>query len=118
MKRVASRLARKLVGNRLPVFLATAMPIAAICTGIMCGGALGDEGGVSFWLPGEFGSLAATPQAPGWAVGIINIYESESAAGNAAAAREITIGKLNTTVNVNLDLNLAARADLVLISPS
>jgi hypothetical protein len=25
-----------------------------------------DEGGVSFWAPGVFGSLAATPQQPGW----------------------------------------------------
>jgi hypothetical protein len=25
-----------------------------------------DEGGISFWLPGTFGSLAAVPQQPGW----------------------------------------------------
>lgn len=28
---------------------------------------LADEGGVSFWLPGLFGSLAAVPPQPGWA---------------------------------------------------
>jgi hypothetical protein len=28
-----------------------------------------DEGGVSFWLPGQFGSLAAVPVAPGWSLG-------------------------------------------------
>ena len=27
-----------------------------------------DEGGVSFWLPGIYGSLAATPQQPGWSL--------------------------------------------------
>jgi hypothetical protein len=27
--------------------------------------ALADEGGVSLWLPGQFGSLAAAPQVPG-----------------------------------------------------
>src|SRR5208282_5719864 len=27
---------------------------------------LADEGGVSFWIPGLFGSLAATPQQAGW----------------------------------------------------
>jgi len=27
-----------------------------------------DENGVSFWLPGIFGSLAATPQQPGWSL--------------------------------------------------
>ena len=31
-----------------------------------------DEGGVSFWVPGFFGSLAATPLQPGWSVA--NIY--------------------------------------------
>ena len=31
-----------------------------------------DEGGVSFWVPGFFGSLAATPQQPGWSVA--NVY--------------------------------------------
>jgi hypothetical protein len=77
-----------------------------------------DEGGVGFWLPGEFGSLAAAPQVPGWAIGIVNIYESIGASGAVAAAREITIGNLNPNVKVNLDLNLAGKADLVLISPS
>jgi hypothetical protein len=27
-----------------------------------------DEHGVSFWIPGFFGSLAATPQQPGWSL--------------------------------------------------
>jgi len=31
---------------------------------------LADEGGVGFWFPGLFGSLAAVPQVPGWALGI------------------------------------------------
>ena len=29
-----------------------------------------DQGGISFWLPGSFGSLAATPVTPGWALGL------------------------------------------------
>jgi hypothetical protein len=77
-----------------------------------------DEGGVSFWLPGEFGSLSAAPLVPGWAVGIINVYESVSASGNVAAAREVTIGKLNPNANVNLNLNLSAHPDLVLVDPA
>ena len=67
-----------------------------------------DEDGVSFWLPGLFGSLAAVPQHPGWSVTAINYFDSVSASGNAAAAREITIGKLNPTVNVNLNVNVKA----------
>jgi hypothetical protein len=30
-----------------------------------------DESGISFWLPGLYGSLAATPTTPGWSVGAI-----------------------------------------------
>jgi len=30
--------------------------------------ATADEGGVSFWLPRFFGSLAAAPQQPGWSL--------------------------------------------------
>src|SRR5262249_34175652 len=81
-------------------------------------GASADEGGVGFWFPGEFGSLSAAPQVPGWAIGIVNIYESIGASGAVAAAREITIGNLNPTIKVNLNLDLAGKADLVLVSPS
>jgi hypothetical protein len=69
---------------------------------------LADEGGISMWLPGLFGSLAAAPQMPGWAVNIVYYHSSISAEGSVAAAREVTIGKLNPTINVNLDLNLKA----------
>jgi hypothetical protein len=77
-----------------------------------------DEGGVSFWLPGQYGSLAAVPSQPGWALAIVNYYASVNAGGSVAAAREVTIGKLNPTVNVNLNVNLNANAELVLINPS
>jgi hypothetical protein len=47
-----------------------------------------DEGGVSFWLPGFFGSLAAAPQQPGWSVTNIYYHTSVSAGGDVALARE------------------------------
>ena len=31
-----------------------------------------DENGVSFWLPGIYGSLAAVPQQPGWGLTVMN----------------------------------------------
>jgi hypothetical protein len=35
-----------------------------LCIGVrVTGDAKADEGGVSFWLPGQFGSLAAAPFA-------------------------------------------------------
>jgi hypothetical protein len=41
--------------------------------------ALADAGGLSFWLPGTFGSLAATPVAPGWAYTTIYLHLDQSA---------------------------------------
>jgi hypothetical protein len=76
-----------------------------------------DEDGVSFWIPGLFGSLAAVPQHPGWQFTAINYFDSVSASGAAAAAREITIGKLNPTVNVNLNANVKATIDFVAVAP-
>ena len=77
-----------------------------------------DENGISFWLPGLFGSLAAVPQQPGWALTVMNYYDSVGASGAVAAEREISIGRLNPTVNINLNVNLNAKIDVGLINPS
>jgi hypothetical protein len=69
--------------------------------------ALADEGGVSFWLPGLFGSLAAVPQQPGWSAASIYYHTTVSAGGDVALAREIQIGRIpgNLTANLNASLN-------------
>jgi hypothetical protein len=77
-----------------------------------------DESGISFWLPDQYGSLAAVPQTPGWALGAIYYHTTVAASGNAAAAREIQVGRFSPNVNVNLNLNLNAQADLVFLAPS
>ena len=64
--------------------------------------ALADEGGVSFWLPGLFGSLAAVPQQPGWSLSTIYYHDSVSAGADVSRAREITIGRLPVNLNANL----------------
>jgi Putative MetA-pathway of phenol degradation len=43
--------------------------------------ALADAGGVGFWFPGAFGSLAAAPGVPGWAYTTIYVHEQERAGG-------------------------------------
>jgi hypothetical protein len=88
---------------------------AAMCSG---SSARADEGGVSFWIPGLFGSLAAAPQVPGWALATVNYYTAVNAAGNVAAARQITINKFNATINVSLNASLKANPDIVLVNPS
>jgi hypothetical protein len=77
-----------------------------------------DESGISFWLPGQFGSLAATPVTPGWSLGSVYYHTSVGASGNAAAAREIQVGRIPANVNVNLNLNLNAQGDLMVLAPT
>jgi hypothetical protein len=45
---------------------AAAARLIALC--LLSGAALADEGGVSFWLPGTFGSFAAVPGEAGWSM--------------------------------------------------
>ena len=78
--------------------------------------ALADEGGVSFWLPGQFGSLAAAPQTPGWSFASVYYHTSVGASGNVAAAKEIQIGRFPATVNVNTNASLNAQADLAFLA--
>ena len=91
--------------------------ILTALTLIVTTAALADEGGVSFWLPGQFGSLAAAPQVPGWALGLVNYYTSVAAAGGVAAARQVTIGGLSRTITVSLNANLNGHAELVFVNP-
>ena len=82
--------------------------------------ALADEGGVSFWIPGLFGSLAATPQQPGWSLANIYYHTSVSAGADVAGAREFTLNRVpvNGTLNANLNLNINATGNLGLVIPS
>jgi hypothetical protein len=82
--------------------------------------ALADESGVSFWVPGFFGSLAAAPQQPGWSLATIYYHTSVSAGGDVARAREFTLGRVpaNVTVNANLNLHVNATGDLGFVIPT
>jgi hypothetical protein len=75
--------------------------------------ALADEGGVSFWVPGQFGSLAATPLGPGWTVSETYYHWSGTAGADVAAARLITIGRFNPSLSVLTSGNLNAKVDFV-----
>jgi hypothetical protein len=77
-----------------------------------------DEDGISFWIPGFFGSLAAAPQQPGWAVASIYYHTSVSASGNAAVSREVTIGQFNPALNVSVNAHVSSNADLGILAPS
>jgi hypothetical protein len=68
---------------------------------------LADEGGVGFWLPGTFGSLAAVPSTPGWSWATI-YYHSEV---SSAAGTQFPRGG-------RIDVGIAGLGDLVFFGPA
>jgi hypothetical protein len=81
---------------------------------------LADESGISFWVPGFFGSLAATPQQPGWSLANIYYHTSVSAGGDVALAREFQIGQIpgNLTATAHLNATVSATGDLGFLIPT
>ena len=92
--------------------------VALLLFGSTSGAAYADESGISYWLPGRFSSLAATPQVSGWSMAVVYYHTSVEASGAVAAARQIQIGRFPATVNVNLNASLNAQADLVILNPT
>jgi hypothetical protein len=94
------------------VLCGAALSVAALAAAPMTAAA--DEGGISMWLTGQFGSLAAAPQQPGWSFADTYYHASVSAGGDVAAARQVELGLLARTAMVNLKVNanVNARIDL------
>ena len=89
-----------------------ALPILAGATALILAASVGDpsradEGGVSFWLPGTYGSLAAVPGQPGWSIAGILYYTSVSAGRDKAFSQ-----------GGNVRLGLDSDATLLLLTPS
>jgi hypothetical protein len=74
--------------------------------------AMADEGGVSFWIPGFFGSLAAVPQQPGWSLMNMFYNTNVKAGGDVALAREFQIG--NVPVHFSGTASASVKADVPL----
>ena len=81
-------------------------------------GALADEGGVSFWIPGFFGSLAASPLQPGWSVANIFYHTSVDAGGDVAFARQVARGNITANFTGNLNAVLDADGTIGFVFPS
>jgi hypothetical protein len=66
---------------------------AAICALLAgaSGAALADEGGVSFWLPGQYASFAAIAPSPGFSLPMQGYYYSGSAGAETALNRGDTL---------------------------
>jgi hypothetical protein len=69
--------------------------------------AYADENGISFWLPGLFGSMAAAPGVPGLAFASIYIHPQVSAGANAKFPR-----------GGQVDVGIKGHGDLLAFGPS
>jgi hypothetical protein len=65
---------------------------------------MADEGGVSFWLPGQFGSFAAVPGDPGWSLPLLYYHTSTDAGASKSFSRG---GRVRAGLDVKADLLLA-----------
>jgi hypothetical protein len=92
--------------------------VAMATIGFLSDAAYADEGGVSFWVPGFFGSLAAAPQQPGWSLANIYYHKSVSAGGDVGLAREFRIGQVPANLSARLNANVNATGDLGFVIPT
>ena len=77
-----------------------------------------DETGESFWTPGSFGSLAATPSQPGFSLSSTWYRTSTTAGSEVARARAIRIGRFEASVAENVSAISISPEDLAMITPS
>ena len=88
-----------------PLSIGTAVALFALSPQV----SRADESGVSFWIPGLFGSLAAVPVTPGFSLATIYYHTSVEAGGAVAAARQIQIGTAVQDAQVTGDRILLER---------
>src|ERR1043166_1300514 len=95
------------------------LALLAGCTAVCQSDSLqADEGGVSMWVPGFFGSLAAAPQVPGFAFGNVFIHSSVAGGADVAFARQVHSGHILVNFTGNLNIGIQGKADLYLAAPT
>src|SRR5574337_674216 len=94
--------------NRSRVRAASALAVLA-CAAVLAPTmpARADQGGVPFWMSGQFASLAAVPATPGWSLPVQGYYYD----GNASASKSFPRGD-------SVAAGLSSRMPLVLFQPS
>src|SRR2546423_13487742 len=72
--------------------LQASVPLAfALASLVGVATARADEGGVSFWLPGQYGSFAAVAPTPGFALPFVSYYYQGSAGASTPLQRGGTL---------------------------
>jgi hypothetical protein len=91
--------------------VATAFALAAQPAGA-------DETGESFWTPGSFGSLSATPSQPGFSLSSTYYHTATTAGSEVVRARQIRVGRLSADVATSVNAISISPEDLAMISPA
>jgi hypothetical protein len=98
---------RRLAGGTVAAALAMAPQLAAA-----------DESGESFWSPGSFGSVAASPSPPGFSLTSVYYHTSTSAGSDVARARAIRIGRFPVSLASSVSAISVSPEDLAMVTPS
>ena len=85
---------------------------------LMSHGSLADEGGSSFWTPGAFASLAATPLEPGLSLTSIYYHPSVSSGKEVARAQRIRIGRHPALLLSAVDENTDTTKNQGMVTPT
>src|SRR5262249_45824124 len=71
-----------------------------------------DESGISFWVPGTYGPLAAAPLPQGFSIAEIYYHSPIKGGGDIAIARQIPVAGVTTKVSATLDIHIGVQNDL------
>jgi hypothetical protein len=77
-----------------------------------------DEGGVSFWVPGTYGALAAAPLPQGFSIAEVYYHSPIKGGGDVGIARQVPLAGVTTKVPSTLEIHLGVQNDLLLSIPS
>jgi hypothetical protein len=102
------------------VAAARALNVAIIAAplALISHGSWADEGGSSFWTPGSFASLAATPSQPGFSLTSVYYHPSVSAGAEVVRAERIRIGRRSGLLVSDASANSDASKDLAMVTPA
>jgi len=81
-------------------------------------GALADESGVSFWVPGTYASFAAEQLKPGWSLSVTNYFTDVSAGVAVSRSREIQIGGIPPNLSATVSASYHDKLDYLLVEPT
>jgi hypothetical protein len=77
-----------------------------------------DEAGISFWVPGTYGALAAAPLPQGFSLAEVYYHSPVKAGADVATAIQIPRAGVMAKLPATLDLHLGVQTDLMLSIPT